>query len=98
MSKLVLTVLTSIIFVLLAIAIIFAGVSINKYNNISCKNDVDAENARNNIKVSLILQCIAVFFLIFMIIYVYFWRQRRIRGAMSSGMDMNSSKTYEYKV
>ena len=80
MSKLVLTVLTSLILILLVVAIIFSGVSISKYNNIACRNDADAVNAKTNVQVSLILQCIAIFFLVFMIIYVYFWRQRRIRG------------------
>ncbi len=96
MSKLVLTVLTSIIFVLLALSIIFNGVSINKYNNISCKTDVDAENANNNIKVSIILQCIALFFLVFMIIYSIFWNYRRM--GMARNTKMQSTKTiYNYE-
>ena len=84
MSKLVLTVLTSVIFILLALAIIFNGVSINKYNNISCKADADAVNANNNVKVSLILQCIALFFLVFMITYAVFWNYRRLRAKSSA--------------
>ena len=96
MSKLVLTVLTAIIFILLVLAIIFNGVSINKYNNISCKNDADAESARNDVKISLILQCIAIFFLVFMIIYVYFWRQRRIRGTRRGGSGEYEMTEYNY--
>ena len=80
MSKLVLTILIAIVFILIAISIIFNGVSINKYNNIVCKNDQDAVNANNNIKVSITIQCIALFLLVFAIIYTMIWNYRRLRS------------------
>lgn len=88
MSKLVLVTLISIVFVLLVVSIVFDSLTIGKYNNLSCKNDADAVNAKNSVTVSLVLKCIAIAILVFVVLYVYFWRQRRIRMGIAKEFEV----------
>lgn len=95
-SKNVLSVLTSIIFALLALSILFNGMAFYRYNNIACKNDAAGESTRSNTQISLILQCIGLFLLVFMFIYVMYWQYRKLRGPQRFSKGRSPETLYDY--
>lgn len=78
MSKLVLTVLAGLVFIFIVLGMAFDGISLNKSSQLSCKNDLDVQNGYQALKVSIILQGWALFFVFFLVIFAIFWNYRRL--------------------
>lgn len=61
---------SSVIFLLWVLSLIFASVSVRKWSDVPCRNDPNAENAKDNAIYSAVLAAIGIGLFAFLLLFV----------------------------